>query len=94
MSLEHIVLQCFINCKVAFCFKTCFFNFHYVINCYFLIEISFLHDFTVGTTYLGNSVPDLFRKNAYEEVHFLCKAAMKGCTALVKVTSFICLFMV
>ena len=49
----------------------------------------------VGNPYLGNSVPDLpckyllFRKNAYEEVHLLSKAARKRCAALLEMASFI-----
>ena len=80
--------------------KTCFLNFPYAINCYFLIEISFKHDFIVDTPYLGKSFPDLFckyllfRKNIYEDVHFVSKIARKRRAVLLKMKSFIGLFMV
>ena len=49
----------------------------------------------MGTPYLGIASQTfsvkylLFRKNAYEEVHFLAKFARKNYTALLKMSSFI-----
>ena len=89
-----IVLPCVINCKVIFCFNMCFFNLHYAINCYFLIELRFLHDFIEETPYLWNSVPDLLCKisvlleKCLWGSLFLNKTARKRCAALLKMISF------
>ena len=95
LCLEHMI-----NCVALFhkfqllSVLRLFFNLHYPINCYFLIEgfhmipwqkppIQEIASQTCFLKYL------LFRKNTYEKVYFLRKASRKRCAALLKMTSFI-----